>query len=212
MTGRRPEDLRRSWWGLLVAGSCLVVATSCGSAPASSPVSAATASKVPLDAGIANCVQPQKSVERADPHAGVPNRLEIPALGVAVDVVPVGLTDGRLVPPSDPHVVGWWKGGAQPGAAKGTAILTGHTVSTGGGAFNNLKDLHAGDRIVVRTSRGDIEYRIVEVAYYPKSELARLSKQLFSQAVAGRLVLSTCSNFDGKAYRGNTLAFATPQP
>lgn len=200
----------------LVTALCIVVAAGCGSASdSSSPAAVPTASRAALEAGVPNCVAPESAdgtaASQAHPNAGRPNRIEIPALNVAVRVVPIGLTDGRLVPPSDPQTLGWWKDGAVPGAARGTAIVTGHSVSTGGGAFNNLKDLRPGDHVTVHTVLGSIEYRIVEVVYYPKAELTRLSAVLFSQTVPGRLVLSTCSNFDGHAYRGNTLAFATPQ-
>lgn len=187
----------------------LVVLMGCGSASETpQPEAVPTGDRTALDAAVPNCVVPEKS--QPDPYAGKPNRIEIPAIGVVARVVPVGLTDGRLVPPSDPRVVGWWKSGAVPGAVTGTAILTGHTVSTGGGVFDHLADLRRGDAVVIRTSLGEIEYRVIEVSYYPKAELARLSDRLFSQTVPGRLVLSTCSHFDGKAYRGNTLAFAAP--
>lgn len=201
--GRRPY--RR-----LLAAVLVGLVAGCG-APAESPTPVATppGSRVALDAGVPNCVAPE--VSSADPHAGAPDRIEIPALGVAVRVVPVGLEAGRLVPPADPQVVGWWKGGAVPGAETGTAILTGHTVSGGGGAFNDLTDLRRGDRVTIDTASGRIRYSVVEVVYYPKAELARLSATLFSQTVPGRLVLSTCSNFDGRDFRGNTLAFATPE-
>ena len=134
----------------------------------------------------------------------------IPALGVSADVVPVRVVKDELFPPADPRLLGWWSQGAVPGAGTGTAILTGHTVSTGGGVLDNLKKLEVGDRVTVRTEKGVIRYRVVEVTYYSKAELARLSGKLFSQSTTGRLVLSTCSNFDGKKYRGNTLAFADP--
>lgn len=201
-TGRRR---RRTLLPVLL----LVLVAGCGAASeAPQPEAVPTGDRTTLDAAAPNCVVPEKG--EPDPNAGKPNRIEIPALGVVARVVPVGLTDGHLVPPSDPQVVGWWKSGSVPGAVKGTAILTGHTVSTGGGVFDDLRDLRRGDQVIIRTSLGEIEYRVVEVTYYPKAELARLSDRLFSQTVPGRLVLSTCSNFDGKAYRGNTLAFAAP--
>lgn len=208
--GPRSDGPRRATRTLVVV-ACLLVATGCGTAPRpSATVPSASGSRASLDAGVPNCVAPEDDEPQAHPNAGRPNRIVIPVLGVDVRVVPIGLTGGRLIPPSDPQVVGWWKDGAVPGAARGTAILTGHSVSTGGGAFNDLKDLRPGDVITIVTVRGEIGYRVVTVAYYPKKELARLSAVLFSQTVPGRLVLSTCSNFFDGAYHGNTLAFAKP--
>lgn len=190
---------------LLVAGCG--PATGPGAGPATGPEQPSpTGARTALDPAVPNCVAPPSSTPAV--ATGRPEQITIPALGVVARVVPVGLTDGRLVPPADPTVVGWWRGGAEPGATRGTAVLTGHTVSGGGGVFDDLPDLRRGDEVLLRTTRGDLEYRVLEVAYYPKAELARLSDRLFSQSTAGRLVLSTCSNFDGQAYLGNTLAFA----
>ena len=76
----------------------------------------------------------------------------VPALGVRAPVVEIGVgSDGVLVPPDDPRTLGWWAAGAGPGAAYGSALVTGHTVSTGGGAFDDLERLAAGDPVRVRT-------------------------------------------------------------
>ena len=112
-------------------------------------------------------------------------------------MVGVALQDGVLVPPSDPWQLGWWNGGAVPGARRGTAVITGHTVSNGDGALDDLHLLVAGDRFWVRTVNGRIAYRV--------------SGTVFSQRVRGQLVLTTCTDFDGHEYHGNTLVFARPE-
>jgi len=134
----------------------------------------------------------------------------VPDLGVSVPVVAIASTGAALVPPSDPQVLGWWSGGAEPGALTGTAVVTGHTVSTGGGALDHLYRLARTDRLVVTTDAGRITYRVTEVIRHSKPELERLAPRVFSQEVPGRLVLVTCTDFDGQVYLANTLAFAEP--
>lgn len=145
------------------------------------------------------------------PATGSPRRVQVPDLAVDVPVVPVGLAGDVLVPPSDPQQLGWWTGGAEPGALVGTAVLTGHTVSTGGGALDDLHTLEVGDRVVVVTDEGRIRYAVTSVATYSKTALARVATRVFSRTSPGRLVLVTCTDFDGREYLGNTLVFAAPE-
>lgn len=144
------------------------------------------------------------------PATGRPVGVSVPRLGITVSVVEIGLSDGALVPPSDPQLLGWWGSGAEPGARRGTAVITGHTVSTGGGALDDLHRLAPGDRVVVTTDAGRIRYEVTAVARYAKPSLARFAEQVFSQAVPGRLLVVTCTDFDGVEYLANTLVFARP--
>ena len=141
---------------------------------------------------------------------GAPRRVVIPRLGVRAPVLPVAAPGGTLVPPSDPQQLGWWAGGARPGAARGSALVTGHTVHTGGGALDDLERLRRGDAVAVRTDRGTIRYRVRRVAVYSKGSVARHSRRLFSQTVPGRLVLITCEDWDGQRYLSNVVVVATP--
>ncbi len=137
-------------------------------------------------------------------------RIDIPALDVSAGVVPLTATGGELVPPSDPQLLGWWADGAEPGALTGTALLSGHTVSTGGGALDLLHELRPTDRLTVRTGEGRIHYQVVRVAVYSKPALARASERVFSQQVPGRLVLVTCTDYNGAEYLSNTVVVAAP--
>jgi LPXTG-site transpeptidase (sortase) family protein len=114
------------------------------------------------------------------------------------------------VPPSDPQQLGWWSDGAKPGAARGSALVTGHTVHTGGGALDHLEELRPGDRVVVRTDRSSLRYVVQQVRTYSKGAIARHADRLFSQQVAGRLVLVTCEDWDGERYLSNVVVTATP--
>ena len=142
--------------------------------------------------------------------AGVPLRLVVPTLGVDAPVTGISATNGVLVPPGDPQTLGWWSGGAQPGAVHGGALITGHTVHTGGGAFDNLETLKAGDEVRVRTPEGVLRYVVSGVTIYRKASLAKDAQRVFSQSVPGRLVLVTCEDWNGQIYLSNAVVFADP--
>jgi LPXTG-site transpeptidase (sortase) family protein len=144
------------------------------------------------------------------PAAGAPRRLVVPRLGVDAPVVGISAPDGVLVPPDDPQTLGWWREGAVPGAAEGGALLTGHTVHTGGGAFDDLETLKPGDRVVVRTGKGRIGYAVAGVTVYRKASLARDAARVFRQRGPGRLVLVTCEDWTGSTYLSNAVVFADP--
>ena len=142
-----------------------------------------------------------------------PVRLVVPALDLRADVVPIEVdTAGVLHPPDDVDVVGWWRRSAKPGSGRGQAVLTGHSVSTGGGVMNRLGELRAGDRVRVRTPEGLVRYETTRVRTYSRAALARRARSLFGQHRSPRLVLITCTDWDGAEYRSNTVAFAHPLP
>lgn len=145
---------------------------------------------------------------RAHRHRGVPVRLVVPVLGVDVPVVGIDAPGGVLLPPGDPQVLGWWRSGAVPGARVGSALVTGHTVSSGGGAFDDLDTLGRGDVVRVRTGSGSIRYVVSGVRVYRKASLARDAKRVFSQSVPGRLVLITCEDWNGSTYLSNAVVIA----
>ena len=45
---------------------------------------------------------------------------------------------------------------------------------------------------------------------YDKGRLAGAAERVFSQEVPGRLVLITCEDWDGSAYRSNVVVHAVP--
>ena len=151
-----------------------------------------------------------RSAPRAHAAMGTPRRLVIKALNVDVPVLPIDAPGGVLLPPSDPRSLGWWRDGAEAGAARGSVLIAGHTVSSGGGAFDNLETLTPGDRVRVRTTNGVVAYRVTGVTIYRKAAPARHSERLFSQSVPGRLVLVTCEDWNGSTYLSNAVALAEP--
>jgi len=147
---------------------------------------------------------------RPRPQPGLPVRLIVPSLGVDAPVIPITAPGGVLLPPGDPQILGWWQDGAQPGAANGGALITGHTVHTGGGAFDDLDTMRQGQAVRVRTSRGLLQYVVSSVTVYRKSTLARDAARIFSQTVPGRLVLITCEDWNGTGYDSNAVVVARP--
>lgn len=157
-------------------------------------------------------VPPKRTKPEPTPVAATTasRRLVIPTLGVDSQMVSITAPGGTLTPPSDAQQVGWWSAGAEPGAEQGSALVTGHTLSTGSGALQDLETLGIGDEIAVRTVDGSIQYRVSDVEIFSKGALAQQAGELFSQAAPGRLVVITCEDFDGTAYLSNVVVTATP--
>ena len=145
----------------------------------------------------------------AKPEPGSPRLVRLPVLDVSSRVVPIHALDRTLVPPSDPQLLGWWADGAKPGAAKGSALVIGHTVHTGGGALDDLENVRPGDPIVVRTDHDTLRYAVRRVRIYDKGSLARHAEDIFNQEVLGRLVLVTCEDWNGERYLSNVVVTAT---
>lgn len=199
-------------WVLVTAGLLLVVtgAVTWWRQPASSTRDAGVseAPTTPPDQEVVPGPVPME--QRADWEPGAPERLLVPALRIDAPVVPIRAPGGVLTPPADPQVLGWWADGARPGARHGSALVTGHTVSSGGGAMDHLEDLATGDRVWMRTDRGRLAYDVRRVVVLGKGELAERATRIFDQDVSGRLVLITCEDWNGVEYLSNVVVTATP--
>lgn len=121
-------------------------------------------------------------------------------------VIPLRLTGSELVPPPDPKVLGWW--GRPAGAKHGTTLLTGHTVSTGGGTFDDLESIPLGKVATVAGHR----YTVASVEVISKQALARRAPRLFSQTGKHRVVLVTCEDYnpDTGEYGSNVVVTLIP--
>ena len=171
------------------------------------------ASRAPDPAPPVDEVVPGPTVEpdRAKWEAGAPREVRVPALGIAAAVHPIRTIGNALVPPSDPQELGWWVDGAKPGAKRGSALVTGHSVHTGGGALDDLETVQPGDTVTVRTDRGRVVYDVDRVRVFSKGAVAAHAEQLFSQSVPGRLVLITCEDWNGEVYLSNVVVTASPR-
>jgi LPXTG-site transpeptidase (sortase) family protein len=144
------------------------------------------------------------------PAAGVPLRVTVKRLHVDSVVVRISGANGTLLPPSDPQELGWWQEGHVPGSEHGSAVLTGHTVHTGGGALDHLDALLPGDQVRVQTVAGSITYLVTTTTEYDKAALADHAHKLFRRYGPSRLVLVTCSQWNGVDYDANTVVLAIP--
>jgi LPXTG-site transpeptidase (sortase) family protein len=142
--------------------------------------------------------------------AGWPREVRVQRLHVDSEVVPISGQSGSLLPPSDPQLLGWWREGKPVGAQYGTAVITGHTVHTGGGALDHLDRLVVGDSMQVRTDDGWIRYVVQRSRIYSTEELAREADNIFRLGGVGRLVMITCDDWNGEFYESNAVVVATP--
>lgn len=141
-----------------------------------------------------------------------PFRLKIPRLGIDASVEQVGLTsDGAMDVPKNYDNVAWFAPGVRPGQ-QGNAVISGHVDSVSGPAvFWDLKELAAGDEVIVVGDDGT-ERRFVVRGWeaYPATDapLARI----FGPASVSALNLITCDrnsafNRSIGSYTGNVVVY-----
>jgi hypothetical protein len=221
---------------LLVSGAAVIADREFGTTGSSDRLGTAA---VPSAAAARAPRSPAEAASSPPGAPGVPVRVEIP---IATTDHPTGVTapvsshplmaSGALFVPPDPHELSWSNVDAAPGAAHGSAIITGHVnyVIQGRLVVGALSDLaEYGSRGVGRILTVDLadgrrlRYRIVGGASYSKDELAvrpDLRQTLFDQDSAfgatrpsGRLVLVSCGGpYDNStgSYRDNVFVFALP--
>ncbi|MER6069447.1 class F sortase [Streptomyces sp. NPDC001817] len=105
--------------------------------------------------------------------SAVPQRVDIPQLGVTAPVVSRGLdAQGAVDPPpfDQPGVVGWYGAGTAPGA-RGTALLVGHVdTTTRPAVFYKLSTLKPGETVRVVRSDGQVaRFTIDDVRVLPRA-------------------------------------------
>lgn len=148
---------------------------------------------------------PYRSLDPADPVL-----LLVPSLDITAPVVPIALSEDLVLdPPRDVVDVGWWDASAQPGSETGSTVIAGHTVKSGGGALDPLRDVRRGAVVDVRTAEGTMRYVVQRKKVYDKAELAVNAVDVFGQQRGdGRLVLVSCTDWDGTTYASNVVVFA----
>lgn len=141
-----------------------------------------------------------------------PEQIVISLISLKADVIPIAVDKrGVLTPPADTTMVGWWNRSAGAGAARGQILMTGHTVHTGGGVMNQMGKVVPGTKIALIAQGRKYWYRATSNEIYSKEKLAKNARDLFGQTRhAGRLVLVTCTDFDGTEYLSNIVVFAEP--
>lgn len=213
--GRRPRD-RTARPGLLAlvlalgiaSGGCVGAGNATPPAPASAP---AGGRPNPAPGAEIQKILPLQTWQRLP--ASPPARLEIPAIGVATDVVPLGLqADGSMQVPegADYDRAGWFRLGPEPGAL-GPAVIAGHVDSrTGPSVFVRLHELRAGDQVHVQRADGRrLTFTVETVREYPKTGFP--TEAVFGPVRAPALRLVTCGGeFDraARSYRDNIVVSA----
>jgi LPXTG-site transpeptidase (sortase) family protein len=213
---RAPRGLARFIAGLALVG----VMAACSSSDQNdvTPVGstpAATASPAPVTIASQEVTEapPKPTASQTERIEGpTMNRVRIPRIGVDAPIVAIQANENRVLnPPQDPSVVGWWSDGAAPGETRGSAVLVGHTVrNNGGGVFDDMGEVSRGDAIEVDGSDSTLSYRVKSINVLSKEEVARNAEEIFAQTGAGRLVIITCDDWDGSAWRSNIVTVATP--
>lgn len=209
----------------LVAGgqgpSAVPAAGSPADGAAEGTTGAGPASSAPVSPGAESPALNRPRVPRTTaslPRASTPPlplRLTVGAIGLDLAVRPVGTTADRLMElPDDPAVLGWYRFGAAPGSARGSAVLAGHVDSSryGIGPLADLDRLRPGDRLEVTTTAGRRGYRVDRTEYRRRSRLP--ASELFDRAGPPRLVVITCGGpYDPRSgYRDNLIVTASPDP
>lgn len=93
-----------------------------------------------------------------------PVGIEIPSIGVKADsIMDLGLNEDRsLQVPSDAKTIGWYTRGSSPGQ-QGPAVFASHVNYRGvEGGFANLKDVEAGDQVLVKRADGTTAAFVVD--------------------------------------------------
>ncbi|WP_405671994.1 class F sortase [Streptomyces sp. NBC_01530] len=147
-------------------------------------------------------------------HA-LPQRIDIPDLGVQAPVVARGLDrQGAIDPPpyDQAGVVGWYAAGARPGAA-GAALMVGHVdTETRPAVFYRLSTIRPGENVrVVRDDGKVAEFTVDDVRVQERDRFD--ARQAYGQHRPGRseLRLITCGGtFDrvSHSYTANVIVSA----
>jgi LPXTG-site transpeptidase (sortase) family protein len=146
-------------------------------------------------------------------HAGVPQRIMIPSLNVNAAIVSVGLKDDNSMEIPGADEAGWYRLGALPGDATGSAVIAGHVDhKKEPGVFLELRRLNVNDEIAVTDDNGALHgYRVTERYQVDKEALP--TSELFRRDGPPVLTLITCGgSFDTKnrSYDDNIVIRATP--
>ncbi|MDX1511799.1 MAG: sortase [Nitriliruptorales bacterium] len=107
------------------------------------------------------------------PRGITPVRIEVPTIGVDADVVTLGRKNAEEIEvPHTAEQAGWYTPSRRPGEI-GPAIIAGHVDLDGGPAvFHRLRELAAGDTIIVHGDDGkQVTFVVATKGQYPKDGL-----------------------------------------
>ncbi|MEV0955854.1 class F sortase [Streptomyces sp. NPDC049951] len=147
--------------------------------------------------------------------AAVPQRVEIPSVGIDASIVRRGLDDGGAIEPppfEKPKAVGWYADGTEPGA-EGAALFVGHVdTETKPAVFYGLSAAKPGDKVRVSRSDGKVaEFTVDDVQVFTRERFD--AQKAYGPREDGRaeLRLITCGGtYDhaSRAYTANVVVSA----
>jgi hypothetical protein len=144
-----------------------------------------------------------------------PVAVEIDHIDVRSDLIDLDIDEERrLEVPTDPDLAGWFVHGPRPGEP-GPAVIVGHVDSRRGpGVFHRLRELEAGDEVVVhRVDGSEVRFVVQRLERWPKDDFP--TDAVYREAAGAELRLITCGGvFDhrSRSYEDNIIVFATANP
>ena len=149
--------------------------------------------------------------ERTYQGTPAPTRISIPSIRVDSSLVRLGKNDKGAVEVPPFPVAGWYTESTRPGDA-GSAVILGHVdnKTTGPAVFYRLRELKAGDQILVTRADGSVvRFAVDRTEQFLKTRFP--TDQVYYPTLASELRLITCGgsfDFSTGHYRSNIIVFA----
>ena len=145
--------------------------------------------------------------------ASTPTKVSVPTIGAESSLIATGLkADGSLeVPPlSNPMQASWYDESPTPGSL-GPSVILGHVNGSGKpGIFYRLKDIKAGEQILVDREDGQTAvFTVANIDTVPKAAFP--AEQVYADTPDSQLRLITCGGiFDpaARSYEANIVVYA----
>ncbi len=146
--------------------------------------------------------------------AATPMKVTVPSIDASSSLIPLGKKpDGELeVPPlSNPMQASWYDGSPAPGTL-GPAVILGHVNGNGiQGIFYKLKDVTAGQEILVDRSDGQTAvFTVSHIDTVPKDAFP--SNDVYGDTSDAQLRLITCGGIfdpEARSYEANVVVYAS---
>lgn len=208
----------------VVAACLMLILAGCGSTRLNPPAGGEV-----TDSATTVAEPPPTSDTPVPPHSiplpmpvALPTAIQIEKIGVLSSLIPLGIKNGVIeIPPlAKPEQAGYYcppvldaRCGAPLPGEIGPAAILGHVDGNGKpGVFYRLKELRAGDKVVIeRADRSRITYRVTTVEQYRKDAFP--FGRVFGNTEQTELRLITCGGtFDHVAhsYEDSIVAYADP--
>ncbi|MFC0109981.1 class F sortase [Kibdelosporangium aridum] len=195
----------RKWLGSAVVALALVLGACSGEHEAPPPVNSVPSQGTQTDQAVTAL------------PASVPTQISIPKIGAQSSLIALGLNPDQTVevpPVTQPMQAGWYDKAPTPGEL-GPAIILGHVDGNHKpGIFYRLKEMAAGDEILVtRTDGTKAKFLVDRVKQVSKSEFP--TDEVYGDTTKPELRLITCGGVfdkDARSYKDNIIVFASLVP